>query len=477
MKKTTKQTKVLCTLGPATDAHRILERMITAGMDVARFNMSHGDQASHEQRISLMREAARQAGRPVGVLVDLQGPKLRLGNLAGGELTLKKGQTVQLGGRGPVQDTIWLPTPFRRLAAELVRGDTILLADGALELQTWKIDGAAVIAHVAVGGTIKSHQGINLPGRTLSVSSFTAKDKHDLEFAVRHAADFVALSFVRTPDDVKRVKSAIWRNGGKQPVVAKIEKPQALDEIDNIIDVAEGIMVARGDLGIELSVEEVPAAQKTIIRKCKAAEKWVIVATQMLETMIDHPSPTRAEASDVANAVYDGADCVMLSAETSIGQYPVKAVDMMARICSAAERDTGLATPSGYPARADGRGRPSVGHAVIDAALLLLAKSEASALWVFTLSGKTALLISKHRPSKPVFAFTPHTETLGYMSGLWGIEPIHVPLVKTTEEMIAAGEQTLGERGMTKSDERVIVLAGRALTPGATHMIKVHRLT
>ncbi|MBI3872662.1 MAG: pyruvate kinase [candidate division Zixibacteria bacterium] len=308
-----KCTKILCTLGPATDHPYVLDRMIQAGMDVARLNMSHADHRAHGRRLRLLRAAAERAGRPIGVLADLQGPKLRVGDLGAG-INLSRGQTVRLGGGRPSGPATWIPTPFRRLSAEVRCGDSVLLVDGAIELRVQEIQASAVVARVVTGGHLGSHQGINLPGRALSIPAFTPKDQIDLEFALKHDVDFVAMSFVRSAADVQRVRRVMKRAGTVRPIIAKIEKPQALADIDNIIDAADGIMVARGDLGVELSVEKVPAAQKMIIQKCARAEKWVIVATQMLESMIEHPSPTRAEASDVANAVYDGADCVMLSA-------------------------------------------------------------------------------------------------------------------------------------------------------------------
>ncbi len=474
-----KRTKILCTLGPASETNSELSRMIKGGMELARLNMSHGNHADHAARLRTLRQAAAHCRQPIGVLADLQGPKLRVGDLGPSGKLLKKGQVVKLGGSAGDGKTLWLPVSFPRLAKETHLGDTILLDDGALELRVEEIDGRSVIARVRTGGLLKSRKGINMPGRALAIPAFTTKDKLDLKFALEHQVDFVALSFVRSAADVSAVKNAMKRHGLTRPVIAKIEKRQALDDIDNIIDAADGIMVARGDLGVELSVEMVPAAQKTIIRKCTDAAVWVIVATQMLESMIEHPSPTRAEASDVANAVYDGADCVMLSAETAIGRYPAGTVRTMARICAAAEASTGVS-----PVRAGGAahprpaGRPPrpVIHAIVEAALVLLDESDADALWVFTQSGRTARYVSKMRPGKPVYAFSPHETTLRYLSGLWGIQPVRIPEVKTTEQMIAAGDKAARHLRHLRRGCGVIVLAGHAPTVGATDLIKIHRI-
>lgn len=477
-----KRTKILCTLGPSSDAKGMLRKMINSGMDLARINMSHGEYADHSARIRRLRPAARDADRPIGTLFDLQGPKLRLGTLPPPGLMLKKGQIVQLGGRQTGGDTVWLPVSFRAFAKEVQPGDSILLADGALELKAVKTAGNAVFARVASGGHITSRKGINLPGRVLSIPAFTAKDKADLAFALEHNADFVAMSFVRSATDVRAVKNAMRRAGTLRPVVAKIEKPQALDDIDNIIDVSDGIMVARGDLGVELSVEKVPAAQKTIIRKCAAAGVWVIVATQMLESMIEHPTPTRAEASDVANAVYDGADCVMLSAETAVGKYPDRAVAVMSSICAAAETTERMDSIQRLGMRATRAGgeprsvRRHVTSAVVEAALVLLDESDAAALWVFTESGRTARYVSKLRPAKPAYAFSPHESTLRYLSGLWGIRPLQIPRVRTTDDMVKAGEKTARRHRYARPGDRVIVLAGQAPTVGTTDLIKIHEV-
>ena len=477
----TKKTKILCTLGPATDKRATLERMIRAGMNMARINMSHGNHGEHAHRIDQLHKAAKSTDRFIGVLVDLQGPKLRIGELDPDGLDLKKGQTIQIGGRCTRDTDAWLPLDFKHLAAELQTGDTILLADGTLELRTIATNHGAVRAKVVRGGHLTSRKGINVPGRALSVPAFTHKDKADLAFGLKHDADYFALSFVRTAKDIKAVKSAMKRAGRSRPVIAKIEKPQALDDIDNIIDVADGIMVARGDLGVELSVERVPAAQKTLIHKCASADKWVIVATQMLETMIDHATPTRAEASDVANAVYDGADCLMLSGETAVGQYPVRAVDMMARVCRAAEATAELDLPENAWRRRRGDRTPveksrQLYRAVVDAAMVLLRESDATALWVFTQSGRTAHLVSKSRPGKPVYAFSPDPATLRYLSGHWGLHPLHVPVAKTTDEMVRTGEKSACTRHCARTGDRVVVLAGEAPTVGATNIVKVHHV-
>jgi len=476
-----KKTKILCTLGPATDKRTTLERMIRAGMNMARINMSHGSHEDHARRLGQLTRAAKATDRFIGVLVDLQGPKLRIGKLGEDGLDLQKGQLVQIGGRRTSDIDAWLPLDFKSLAAELKTGDTILLADGTLELRTVDTHHGVVTAKVVRGGHLTSHKGINVPGRALSVPAFTQKDKADLAFGLKHEADYFALSFVRTAKDIKAVKSAMKRAGMLRPVIAKIEKPQALDDIDNIIDVADGIMVARGDLGVELSVERVPAVQKTLIHQCANADKWVIVATQMLETMIEHDTPTRAEASDVANAVYDGADCLMLSGETAVGQYPVRTVEMMAKVCRASEATTELDRPENAWRRRRSD-LPKLGasrqlyRAIVDAAIVLLGQSDATALWVFTQSGRTAHLVSKSRPGKPVYAFSPDPATLRYLSGHWGLHPLRVPMAKSTDEMVRTGERAACDGHCARSGDRVVVLAGEAPTVGATNIAKVHHV-
>ncbi len=453
-----RKAKIVATMGPASTDEAVIEKLILAGMDVARLNFSHGNHESHAARTSVLRAVSRRINRPLAVLQDLQGPKIRVGVLPA-PLTLTVGQQVQLfpeGGTTPEGASV--PVDFPQLFYSVKAGDRILLDDGRLALTVKSVQKNLVTAEVRTGGELTSNKGINLPGVRLNIPAFTDKDAEDLEFGMSIGVDLVAISFVRLPEDVAMVKQIVSTRLGEQAplVIAKLERPEALDNLDGILDAADGVMVARGDLGVEMAPEDVPAAQKRIIQEANRKGKIVITATQMLESMIHNPLPTRAEASDVANAVYDGTDAVMLSGETASGEYPVDAVTMMDRIVRHAEANF-----------------EQWGHSQIieadehdDAVAICLAARElahdrdVSAIAIFTRTGRTAVLLSKARPCVPVLAFTPVDETYRRLAGAWGVEPHHVPWADTVEEMIEHVEAALKEKSAVKPGQQVVIVTG-----------------
>src|SRR5512139_1978521 len=394
-----KRTKIIATIGPASSSSSVIAKLIRAGMDAARLNFSHGDRKDHRTRIRLIRQEAKKAGRHIAIIQDLQGPKLRVGDMQNDGVPLRRGDTVTLTTKKVLGTSRLVSVSYPRLARDLRSGDRVLFDDGRLEARVVRKGVDGVQCRVVRGGVLKSHKGINLPGARLSLPSLSAKDRQDLQFGIEQGVDYVALSFVRTAKDIEATRAFLRRNGAAIPVIAKIEKPEALDNLAGIIGASDGIMVARGDLGVEMSPEQVPLLQKLIIRSCNEAEKPVITATQMLESMIESPQPTRAEASDVANAILDGTDCVMLSGETAVGRYPVQAVAVMARIAEQAETSLNPLPPDRHIGGMD----ESVAHAACRAA----AEQHARAIVTFTQSGGTALLVSKHRPDADIIAPTP----------------------------------------------------------------------
>ncbi|MDD2923150.1 MAG: pyruvate kinase, partial [Anaerolineales bacterium] len=455
-----RRAKIVATIGPASDSERVLESLIKAGMNVARLNFSHGTHEQHAARISAIRAASKKLGMPVGILQDLQGPKIRVGKLAA-PLQLAVDEQVCLYATKdtpPKTEDQLISVDFRELFESVQIGDRLLLDDGRLALEVVSVEGRVVRAKVLVGGGLSSHKGINLPGIKLRIAGFTEKDKADLAFGVSQGVDAVAISFVRSADDVKTVRAALDEfSKGKfvQPLlIAKLEKPEALTELEAILDIVDGVMVARGDLGVELPPERVPSLQKHIIHSANARAKLVITATQMLESMIQNPLPTRAEASDVANAIFDGADAVMLSAETASGEYPSEAVAMMSRIVNEAElhfREWG--------SRQDGRaGLGASDAASMARATNALAKDpEVVAVSVFTLQGRSAWLMSKARPSKKILAFTPELDTYNQLAFLWGVQPHIAKYAHTMEDMLADVDAALLTSGV-KSGQQVVLV-------------------
>ncbi len=464
-------TKIVATLGPATDAPGILDQLLAAGVDVFRLNASHGTQAEHAARIAAARTAAAAAGAHAGILLDLQGPKIRLGRIAGGGCTLRAGSVFTITTEPVTGDCDTASTGYARFAEDVQPGDRILLADGTVELRALTSDGVRVRSEVVTGGPISDHKGINLPGVKVSIPSLTEKDLADLHFGLNAGVDLVALSFVRSAGDVQQLRS---RLGGRPvTIVAKIEKPEGWDNIDAILKVTDGVMVARGDLGVETALEKVPRIQKSIIRRARRSGRFVITATQMLESMVERSMPTRAEVSDVANAIYDGSDAVMLSAETSVGKYPVEAVQFMARIAGESEesiRRKGFLDPPHAP-------EPTAPEVLADAAYHAARDSGAAAIVVFTSTGSSARLVSRYRPPVCIYAITPHDTTARQLAVNYGVTPILAPDVSNTDEMLSLMDRVMVKDGHLQQGELVVFLAGQPVgRPGTTNLMKLHRV-
>jgi pyruvate kinase len=457
--------KIVCTLGPSSSDKKTITKLIRAGMDVARLNFSHGTHESHEALIKLIRECSQDSGKPITILQDLQGPKLRVGILPAEGLQLKAGNTLDLFMTGTREEDhsgreIALPLDVPNLAMAVKPGNRILLDDGKLELSVLEVIGETVRTKVVLGGLLKSHKGVNLPGTNLGIESFTEKDRADLEFGLAHSVDLIAISFVETAQDVTQVRKLIKESSKTNtvpPIIAKLERPAAIKNLHEIMHAADGVMVARGDLGVETSPAEVPAMQKEIIRSANRHAKIVITATQMLESMINNPRPTRAEASDVANAIYDGTDAVMLSAESASGSYPVESVKMMDTIVREAEKhrlEWGQVEDFPKDALKDDA-------LVISLAAKTLAHDRnVSNIAVFTQSGKTALLMSKTRPRVPIIAFTPEPSRLPLLSMYWGVNPVLVPFANSLEEMVTSVDQYLLQKESYKSGDQVVLISG-----------------
>jgi len=458
----TRKVKIVSTIGPASEGDEVLEKLMLAGMNVARLNFSHGSHQDHAERIARIRRVSEKLGISVGILQDLQGPKIRVGELPE-PLQLSEGEEITLYATGttpPESNTKTIPVDFRQLFDSVRTSDKLLLDDGRLALEAISVKGHnALTAKVLVGGSLSSHKGINLPGVRLRIAGFTEKDEADLAFGISQGVDAVAISFVRTADDVKKVQYAMERfcSGKRLPLlIAKLEKPEALDNLDAILEVVDGVMVARGDLGVELPPERVPVQQKHIIRVANHRAKLVITATQMLESMITNPLPTRAEASDVANAVFDGTDAVMLSAETAAGKYPVEAVQMMNRIVCEAETHF---LEWGMEQHVQGF-EHSDAASMARAAQALANDENVTAVACFTMQGETAWLLSKIRPRVPIMAFTPEQFTYGRLAFLWGVRPQLVPFVNTLEEMIDHVDNALIHSDVVQSGDQVVLVCG-----------------
>lgn len=454
-----RKAKIVATLGPACDEKGILESLIRAGVNVARLNFSHGTHEQHGNRISALRSISERLNLPIGILQDLQGPKIRIGNLPS-PIQLFEGQHVTLyttGDEAPDADGHVVPVDFRQLFESVQAGERLLLDDGRLTLEVDSVSARSLKAHVITGGLLTSHKGINLPGVQWRISGFTSKDEEDLAFGISQEVDAVAVSFVRSGKDVLRVREAMQRfaGGKKLPLlIAKLERPEAIDNLDEILDCVDGVMVARGDLGVEMPPERVPVLQKHIIQKANNRAKLVITATQMLESMIQNPLPTRAEASDVANAIFDGTDAVMLSAETASGQYPLEVVQMMDRIVREAESHF-LEWGSDQD-RIPGLGE-SDAASMARAAHELASDRDVTAVTVFTRTGSTAWLMSKVRPAKRIMAFTPEIKTFRMLAFLWGVYPQLVPFASTLEDMIQYVDAAMMKSGFEPGQQVVLV--------------------
>jgi pyruvate kinase len=447
----------------------MMRELMKLGMDVARLNFSHGTHSDHARNIEQLRKVAQEEKRTICILQDLQGPKIRTGALAGHiPVVLETGAKVTISAQAVEGTTYVISTTFKDLPNEVKTGARILLSDGLIELRVLDVKGDDVECEVVNGGTLGEHQGINIPGAALSIPALTDKDREDLKFGLEHGVDMVALSFVRSAADVESVKEIVATNGKTVPVIAKLEKPQALEQLESIFSVADGVMVARGDLGVEMPPEKVPVIQKHVIQRAAEWRKPVIIATQMLESMIENPRPTRAEASDVANAVFDGTDAVMLSAETATGLYPREAVAMMAKIAVEAESNM----TEFRQRRRDGR-KFTIAETICESIAHAAEDLHMAAIAVFTESGTTARLISKFRPKSAIFAFGNTPEVCNRMNLFWGVTPILRAQSLTTEEMVATAEQELCRRKLVTSGDVMGVVAGTQLSTGSTNFMRL----
>ncbi|MEU0060013.1 pyruvate kinase [Streptomyces sp. NPDC006334] len=470
-----RRAKIVCTLGPATDSYDRLKALVEAGMDVARFNLSHGDHAEHEERYRRVRKAADETGRSVGLLADLQGPKIRLGRFTEGPVLLERDDTFTITVEEGVEgDRHTCGTTYAGLATDVTPGERILVDDGKVTLEVTDVDGPRVHTRVLDGGVISDHKGLNLPGVAVSVPALSKKDEDDLRWALRTGFDVIALSFVRTGNDITDVHRIMDEESRRLPVIAKIEKPQAVENIDDIVAAFDGIMVARGDLGVEMPLEQVPIVQKRAIKLAKRNAKPVIVATQMLDSMIDNSRPTRAEASDVANAVIDGTDAVMLSGETSVGKHPVQTVRTMAKIVTAAEEDI---LAKGLPPLTENSKPRTQGGAVARAAAEIGDFLDAKFLVAFTQSGDTARRLSRYRSPIPLLAFTPEPATRSQLSATWGVETFLGPQAGSTDAMVDQVDEMLLRYGRCRKGDIVVITAGSPPgVSGSTNLVRVHHV-
>jgi pyruvate kinase len=465
--------KIVCTIGPSSRSTEVLRQLILAGMNVARLNFSHGSHSEHGAAISSIRRLSTELARPVAILQDLTGPKIRIGNIAAGAATLEPGSIFILTRRQVPGDASGVTLKSPGIFRDVRRGDTLLLSDGAVELEVLRAGREDIRCRVIVGGQLSSHKGIHFPHRSIHAPSLTEKDKTDLAFGLRQGVDYVALSFVREAADMQRAKRFIEKHGRAVPLIAKIEKHEALANIDDIIPHAAAVMVARGDLGVEISLENVPRVQKSLIGRCNSAGKPVITATQMLLSMVQSPRPTRAEVTDVANAILDGTDAIMLSEETAIGTYPVGAVKMMARIAEETEPTFPF---SSWAQKWDREGMP-LDEAVASSACNLAERIQAAAIITFTHSGGTARLVAKYRPGRPILAPTPLPQTYRRLALVWGVVPLLSRKMTNTDEMIRHVFAQALESGIVKRGQRVVITAGIPLgVPGTTNLIKAETL-
>jgi pyruvate kinase len=466
-----RRAKIVCTLGPATSSTEQIGRLVEAGLDVARLNLSHGRHADHELACARVRAASNASGRSVGVLVDLQGPKIRLGAFPGGPVRLGADDEFTITTEDVAGDRNRGATTYQGLARDVRTGNRILIDDGRVLLEVTGVDGPRVRTRVLVGGTISDHKGINLPGVAVSAPALTEKDQDDLCWAINVGADMIALSFVRRPEDAEVARDVMNECGVRLPLIAKIEKPEAVDALPEIVAAFDGIMVARGDLGVELPLEQVPVVQKRAISLAREKARPVIVATQMLESMISAPRPTRAEVSDVATAVDQGADAVMLSAETSVGEYPIEAVTTMSRVICAAEDD------SLRPLSSLARVPTTTGGAIARAAAEVGAIVGARALVAFTMTGETARRLARYRSPIPLLAFTSETATRNQLALTWGVQTFILPSVDHTDEMVRQVEAAMLDIGRYEKGDKIVIVAGTPPgSPGKTNALRVHRI-
>ncbi len=467
-----RRTKIVATLGPATSSPAMVKRALHAGVDVVRFNFSHGTLDEHASAIRLVRKCAKAIDRPIGILADLPGPKLRTGNLyMGSPVTLQHGAHCILTTRDVLGTEEVIPLLYKNLPRFVRSGDRILLADGLLELRVIRVERKNIHCRVVTGGELGEHKGINLPGRHLPIPAVTERDKEALRFAAKQDVDFVALSFVQRANDIGVARKILASLKHPIPIIAKIEKPEALKHIDSILDASNGIMIARGDLGVEVPSSEVPVVQKNLIHRAFEKAVPVITATQMLDSMIHNPRPTRAETTDVANAIWDGSDAVMLSNETAAGEHPIETIRTMAEIIERAEEHPAF----GWRPK-EIENSPSDTHAVLQAVKRICSPGVHKAIVTYTKTGSTAIALSKLRPIVPVFALTPDSNTFRRLSLIWGVRALVSPRGRNVDEMIRSGDQVLMKNAGLKMKDRVILVAGTRLTSGATNLMKIHQI-
>jgi pyruvate kinase len=467
-----RRAKIVCTLGPSSSSPEMIDRLVRCGMDVARLNFSHGAPEEHARHFAAVRRASAHHEKPIAIIADLQGPKIRTGALEHGRpVRLRFGQRFTITTKNILGTAEGVSTTFRALPESVHKGDQILLHDGEIALRVVSTRGREVVCQVENGGELSEHQGINLPGVKLRIPSLTPKDRKDLAFALQMGANYVALSFVRTAADVRAGKAIIARAGKDTLVISKLEKPEAIDNLDEILSVTDGVMVARGDLGVEMSLEKVPVVQKQIIARSRDALVPVITATQMLDSMQKSPRPTRAEASDVANAVFDGSDALMLSGETAAGNYPLESVEMMDRIIRQAEASvTELLRPARF-------GELQISEAIAEAICHAAEELRMKAIAVFTESGSSARLVSKYRPRAPIVAFSPNQETRRRLSLLWGVLPRHIARVHDIDQLAKVAEDRLKQERLVKRGDIVGIIAGTPLgTIGSTNFMRLVRI-
>ncbi len=465
-----RKTKIICTIGPASESPQTLEALIQAGMNVARLNFSHGTQEEHLRKIENIRQIADRMKQPVAILQDLSGPKIRVGKVKEGGVELRRGENFFLTNQEIMGDERGVSVNYAPLPDEVKPGDTILLSDGTIELQVLKSDGQKIQCRVMVGGVLTSQKGVNFPTRSILASAFTEKDHQDLLFGIQHGVDLIGLSYVKEAADIKGVKRFLEKESADIPVIAKIERKEALEHIDEILRASDGIMVARGDLGVETPLEKIPNVQKMLIRKANALGKPVITATQMLRSMVDHTQPTRAEVTDVVNAIYDGTDAIMLSEETASGQFPVESVQMMAKIAQSAEEEF----PFDQFLKREMDGESNLPQAISHAASLLAEEVKAVAIVTPTESGSTARWVSRLRPRQPILVLSRHLSTVKRLNLCWGVYPVLVPDWKDTDDMLERAKRMPKELGMASTGDRIIIIAGVPISiPGTTNLIKV----
>ena len=467
-----RRAKIVATLGPASNTEPVFRDLVRAGIDVVRLNFSHG---THEEKLALIqmiRKVSREEHKPLCILGDLQGPKIRTSKLKDHQpVLLRAGSRLTITPRDVPGTASLVGTTFKTLAENVEQGSRILLSDGLIELRVHEVVGDDVVCEIVNGGMLGENKGINLPGIPVRVPSLTDKDTEDLEFALKNGVDAIAVSFVRTAEDVRLVRNRVSAYGGDTWIIAKLEKPQAIEHLDALLTVSDGIMVARGDLGVEVPPEKVPAIQKHIIRRAAEFRKPVITATQMLESMIENPRPTRAEVSDVANAVYDGTDAVMLSGESAVGKYPVETVGMMARIVADAERH--IKEQAYYEPR-ERRSHLSIAETICEATAHAADDLDLRGIALFTESGVTARQLSKYHPSTPIFALSPVEVTINRINLLWGTTPIRCPKVNTTEALVECAESLLEQGGFVRPREVIAIVAGTRTKSGSTNFLRLH---